>query len=314
MRASEPGARAAGAPALGGQRATDPATATRGLPGPEPAGADAAGPAEAATHRRLPPALPAWQVPLAWVALQAHLLVLLAMSVGWNLVALLLYPLLPRRTGLRLGRAAIAHGYGLFWWLAARTGMMRLDSQALAGLRDDAGLVIVANHPSMLDAMMLVARLPRSFCIMKASLSRNPLLGPGARLARYIRNDSTFGMVQCAVRELRDGGQLVLFPEGTRTVGTTPGPFHASFALIAHRARVPVQTVFIDTASPYLGKGWPLWRLPPLPIRFGVRLGRRFEPGDDPARLLREVEDHLRGGLAPGPADPAAAVTRSVGG
>jgi 1-acyl-sn-glycerol-3-phosphate acyltransferase len=171
----------------------------------------------------------------------------------------------------------IAWGYGLFWRLAAFTGMMRLDAAVLDTLRDEPGLIVVANHPSMLDAVMLMARLPRSACIMKASLMHNPLLGPGARLARYIRNDSAYGMIQCAVQDLRAGGQLVMFPEGTRTTRAPLNPFHASFTLIAKRAGVPIQAVFIDTDSPYLGKGWPLWRLPPLPILFSVRLGRRFD-------------------------------------
>ena len=39
-------------------------------------------------------------------------------------------------------------------------------------------------------------------------------------------------------------------------------PLTGSFAVIAKRARAPVQSVFIDTDSPYLGKGWPIWRLP----------------------------------------------------
>ncbi len=235
--------------------------------------------------------------PLAWVALQLHLLLLGLLSAGWNLVALLLYPLLPRALGRRIGRAAIAWGYGLFWRIAAATGMLYLEADALDALRDEPGLILVANHPSMLDAMMLVARLPRSACIMKASLVRNPLLGPGARLARYIRNDSAYGMIHCAVKDLRDGGQLVLFPEGTRTTRAPVNVFHASFTLIAKRARAPIQTVFIDTDSPYLGKGWPLWRLPPLPIRFAVRLGRRFAPGADIEALRAEIEAYFAAGV-----------------
>ncbi len=231
------------------------------------------------------------------------------MSALWNLLALLMYPLLPRATGLRIGRAMIAHGYGLFWRIASFSGMLKLDARVLDSLREEPGLIVVANHPSMLDAVMLVARLPRSFCIMKASLAHNPLLGPGARLARYVRNDSAFGMVQCAVRELQDGGQLVMFPEGTRTVQPPLNPFHASFALIAKRAQAPVQAVFIDTDSPYLGKGWPLWKLPPLPMRFSVRLGRRFAPAHDPWDLMREVEAYY---LAEMPARPQRDVVPSV--
>jgi 1-acyl-sn-glycerol-3-phosphate acyltransferase len=163
---------------------------------------------------------------------------------------------------------------------------------------------VVANHPSMLDAMMLVARLPRSACIMKASLMRNPFLAPGARLARYIRNDSPLGLIRLAVQDLQHGGQLVLFPEGTRTTAPPVNPFHGGVALIAKRAGVPIQTVFIDTHSPYLCKGWPLWRLPPLPIEFTVRLGRRFEPSDDPVAQLRELEAYFAAGVRHTPVLP----------
>ena len=238
--------------------------------------------------------------PLAWLALQAQLLLLGLMSIVWSAAALLLYPVLTRSAGRRIGRATIAHGYRFFWRIAAASGMLRLDTAALDTLRDEGGLIVVANHPSMLDALMLMARLPKSACIMKASLGRNPFLGPGARLARYIRNDSAFGMVQCAVHDLQDGGQLVLFPEGTRTTRWPINPFHASFALIAARAQAPVQAVFIDTCSPYLGKGWPLWRLPPLPIEFSVRLGARFAPSADYHALQAAVEGHFADGLSDG--------------
>jgi 1-acyl-sn-glycerol-3-phosphate acyltransferase len=236
-------------------------------------------------------------LPLRWAALQAMLLLLGLGSLLWNLAALLLYPLLSRDTGRRVGRAGIAMGYRIFWWMARMAGMMRLHSQALDVLRDEPGLIVVANHPSMLDALMLVARLPRSACIMKASLMHNPFLAPGARLARYIRNDSPRGLIRLAVDDLRQGGQLVMFPEGTRTTRPPVNPFQRGVAVIAREAGAPIQTVFIDTSSPYLCKGWPLWRLPPLPIVFSVRLGRRFEPAADPAALLAEMEAYFAAGV-----------------
>jgi 1-acyl-sn-glycerol-3-phosphate acyltransferase len=236
-------------------------------------------------------------VPLAWLLLQLQLVLLGVMSLAFNLAAFVLYWVLPRRLGRRLGRAGIAHGYALYWALIRPLGFLRLDASALDTLRDERGLVIVANHPSLLDAMLLVSRLPRSFCVMKSSLMRNPFLATGAQLAHYIPNDSAHTMVRRAVAELREGGQLVMFPEGTRTTRPPLDPFTASFTLIAKHAVAPVQTVFIDTDSPYLGKGWPLWRLPPLPIRFSVRLGRRFAPRADHEALMREIETYLGEGL-----------------
>jgi 1-acyl-sn-glycerol-3-phosphate acyltransferase len=223
------------------------------------------------------------------------------MSTIWNLVALLLYPLLPRERGLVVGRAGISYGYRLYWALARLSGMIRLEAGVLDTLRDEPGLIVVANHPSLLDALMLVARLPRSACIMKAGLMRNPFLGAGARLARYIRNDSPRSLIRLAVQDLQRGGQLVIFPEGTRTTQRPVNPFMPGVPLIAKLAGAPIQAVFIDTDSPYLGKGWPIWRLPPLPIVFRARLGRRFEPHEDHHVLVAEVQAHLMQGLRAGP-------------
>jgi 1-acyl-sn-glycerol-3-phosphate acyltransferase len=231
--------------------------------------------------------------------LHLQLLVLGLLSLGWNFIAMLLYPFLSRERGLAVGRAGIAHGYGLFWRIAALSGMLKIDSAALDALRDERGLIVVANHPSMLDALLLVARLPRSACIMKAELMRNVFLGAGARLARYIRNDSPRSMIRLAVDDLKAGGQLVIFPEGTRTTRQPINPFRPGVTLIAKLAGAPIQAVFIDTDSPYLGKHWPIWKLPPLPIVFKVRLGRRFAPSADADALLKEIEAYFAAQLAP---------------
>jgi len=215
-------------------------------------------------------------------------------SLGWNLLAPLLSLVLPRRVGERIGRAEIARIYRMGWATAERLGMMTVDSAALDALRDEpGGLIVAANHPAMYDAMVVVARLPRGACVMKAELLRNIFLGAGARLAGYIRNDSGRGMVRDAVACLREGGQLVLFPEGTRTVRAPINPFKPGMGLIARLAQVPIQTVVIETESPYLRKGWPLLRPPPEPVVVRVRLGRRFEPQADHRSLSRAIEQYF---------------------
>jgi 1-acyl-sn-glycerol-3-phosphate acyltransferase len=228
------------------------------------------------------------------VAFYLALLHLGAMSLTWNLVCVLLYPFLSREQGTIVGRAAISSVYRGFWACLVWTGVMRLDYSALDVLNDDAGLIIAANHPSALDALLVVARIPRGVCIMRASLMRNPFLGAGARLARYIRNDPPWGMVRGAVRNLQNGGQLVMFPEGTRTIAPPVNKFLPGITLLAHLAKVPIQTVIIDAESPYLGKGWPIWRPPHFPMVFRVRLGERFAPEADYAGLLKRLETYFQ--------------------
>ena len=216
-----------------------------------------------------------------------------AMSLTWNLISLMLYPFLPRAQGVVVGRAAISSVYRGFWSSAQWLGLMRIDYTALDVLDRDAGLIIAANHPTMLDALLVIARVPRGICIMRSSLMRNPFLGAGARLARYIRNEPPRGMIRSCVANLRAGGQLVLFPEGTRTVHAPVNPFRPGITLIAQMAQVPIQTVIIESRSPYLGKGWPIWRAPEFPVVIDVRLGQRFAPEADHQGLLKRLEAYF---------------------
>ena len=216
-----------------------------------------------------------------------------AMSLTWNLVCFVLYPFLTRAQGVVVGRAAISSVYRGFWHCAVWLGLMRIDYEALDALQRDAGLIIAANHPSMLDALLVIARVPRGICIMRSSLMHNPFLGAGARLARYIRNEPPRGMIRSCVQNLQDGGQLVLFPEGTRTVTPPVNPFRPGITLIAHMAQVPIQTVIIESESPYLRKGWPIWRTPQFPVVFSARLGARFAPEADHMGLLKRLEGYF---------------------
>jgi 1-acyl-sn-glycerol-3-phosphate acyltransferase len=132
-------------------------------------------------------------------------------------------------------------------------------------------MVVVANHPSLLDAVLLVSHLPNAVCVMKAQLMHNLLLGAGARMARYIVNDAPLTMIRSAIAELKDGARLIVFPEGTRTSEAPVGPCAATAGVIAARAGVPVEVVVIDMSSLYLGKHWPLTKPPRLPLRVRIR-------------------------------------------
>jgi 1-acyl-sn-glycerol-3-phosphate acyltransferase len=223
----------------------------------------------------------------------ALLLHLGAMSLTWSLVSLVLYLLLPRAQGTIVGRAAISSVYRGFWTCAQWLGLMRIDYTALDVLSADVGLIIAANHPSMADAMLIVARVPRGICIMRTGLMRSPFLGAGARLARYIRNEPPRGMIRSCVANLQAGGQLVLFPEGTRTITPPINAFRPGMTLIAHMAQVPIQTVFIRSPSRYLAKDWPIWRVPEFPVVFELRLGERFQPEQDHVGQMKRIEAYF---------------------
>jgi len=228
------------------------------------------------------------------------LLAFALLCLSWSLVSVPLYLLLPRAAARRLGRHGIRGGFRLYARWLGLIGAYRLDLSALDTLPADGPLILAPNHPSLIDAILIAAHHPDLSCIMKSDLMGNMLFGPGARLARYIRNNSALQMVREAVADLHQGGTLLVFPEGTRTVRAPVNALTKSVGVIARQARVPVQTLLIETDSAYLGKGWPLWLAPTLPIHYRVRLGRRFAPPQDPDAFRLELERYFRSELPHG--------------
>ena len=219
---------------------------------------------------------------------------------GWNLPATLLYWVLPRQLSSRLGQRMIMGGFHVLLELMRVTRLASFDLSAIDSLRDEPGLVIAANHPTLLDALLVTSRLPRIVCITKASLWDNPALGAGARLAGYIRNDAPHRLVRRAAGAIHGGSQLLIFPEGTRTTEPPLGHFKAGFALMARQAGAPVQTVFLEASSPYLEKGWPLTRRPEFPLAYRARLGRRFVVDGPAEAFSAKLEAYMRTELGAG--------------
>jgi 1-acyl-sn-glycerol-3-phosphate acyltransferase len=226
---------------------------------------------------------------------------------AWSLPAGLLNLMLPRRMRAPLGQFMIMAGFRFYLATMEAVGMFRCDLRALDSLRDEGALIIAPNHHSLLDAVLVISRLPRVVCITKASLWDNWFLGGGIRLASYIRNDAPVKLIKLALGELRAGRHLLIFPEGTRTVTPPVNAFKGGFALMAQKAGVPVQTVFIESPSRYLTKGWSLFRRPERPLIYRVRLGQRFNVGPDVHMFVADLERYFHRELAASASDRDAA-------
>jgi 1-acyl-sn-glycerol-3-phosphate acyltransferase len=216
-------------------------------------------------------------------------------------ISVLAFPmrvLLPRRRSKLLGRRLISASTRAYLKLLAMMGACRFDLSELDTLRDAPPMVIAPNHPSLLDALMVLSALPNAGCIMKADIVNNFVFGAAARVAGYVRSTPLRTMVQLAIADLRQGSHVLLFPEGTRTTRFPIGRLQGTTGLIAKNAGVPVQTVFIETDSGFLGKGWALMWAPRMPITYRVRLGKRFEPPVHSARFLEELEQYFQSELA----------------
>lgn len=205
-----------------------------------------------------------------------------------------LYLILPKTQGQYLGRLVIHQLFRKFVIYLRFSDLVKADLTALDCLKNIKHPFIAApNHTSLWDVVFIIARLPAAVCVIKKQIMINPLLGGGARLAGYIANDGVTHMIRDAEKSLERGGQLLLFPEGTRTRPDVRwiNPLKGGCAIIAIRAKVPIYPIFIRSDTRFLQKGWPLWRRPVFPIRLRIELGEPLvaRPGETPQELTSRL-------------------------
>jgi len=200
-------------------------------------------------------------------------------------------------------------------------GAFRLfhDFMRIAGLVDwnprrwplrlpDHPVVVVANHPTLIDISALVSLLGPVCYVAKRSLFRNPLVGPllnwcgqvpggGATLHESVQ------AIDAAVDRLGRGHSLLLFPEGTRSPPGGLHHFHAGAFEIARRAGVPILPVVVRAEPPGLYRGLAWHQIPTRSIRLHVEFLPEFDPaqlgaGDTMRDVRVRVEAAIRARLA----------------
>jgi 1-acyl-sn-glycerol-3-phosphate acyltransferase len=162
---------------------------------------------------------------------------------------------------------------GILWLL----GVMRLDVDGRDRLARVSGALIVANHPTLLDVVLLMALVPDAQCVVKHALWRNRFLGPVVRAAGYIRNDTDAAdFIGHCRATLARGNNLIIFPEGTRTVPGQPLRFQRGFANVALSANVDLLPIRIECNPITLTKGLPWYQVPQRRAAFRVSVGERI--------------------------------------
>lgn len=215
-----------------------------------------------------------------WRSLVA-VLCFVAFAVGGTLMSALLMPLLmslpdPAVKCRTRARCVIGFCFRLLIRALVGSGSMRLVTRESGRLALARGTLVVANHPTYCDVVVLISLMPQANCVVKAALWRNPFCWGIVRAAGYISNASPEGVIEACAEALRQGETLLLFPEGTRT---TPGQvprFQRGAAHVALRSGATILPVLIGCDPPTLTKHSPWWLAPEHPFTFCVDVGEQL--------------------------------------
>lgn len=221
---------------------------------------------------------------------------------GAVLAGLAVLPLLgvlagSRQARVRRAQRTVHQAFRLFLWFSRRLGLLRVRVSGSERLRRGPCLVI-ANHPTLIDVVLIVAHMPQADCVVKRAAWRNPVLRGVVTAADYIPNGQGEDLVRACVERLRQGRSVLLFPEGTRSPGGRLGPFHRGAARIAMRSGCPLVPAVIRCEPPALAKGQRWYDVPDRTIEITLRV----EPSipvpaaraERPALAARRLTSHAR--------------------
>jgi 1-acyl-sn-glycerol-3-phosphate acyltransferase len=160
------------------------------------------------------------------------------------------------------------------------------------------GLLVLANHPCLIDVVFLIAFIPNPDCIVKGRLLANPAMRGYLRLTGFLRNDSGAELIEGARLSLAAGSALIIFPEGTRTVPGEPLRFQRGAANVALRTHTPVTPVTIHCEPITLTKKHRWYHVPPRKIHMTLRVGADIPVStydqQQPALAARQLTQDLQ--------------------
>lgn len=198
-------------------------------------------------------------------------------GVGGLILTVLVFPL--QKLGIRdeqaqkrAARKTVHYSFRFFIAMMAFTRIFEFDLRDKAELGQLRGQLILANHPSLIDVVVLLSIIPNADCVVKAHLFSNPFIRGVIKNVGYISNADPEVLLTACKLSLEQGNNLIIFPEGTRTVPGTELAFQRGAANIALRCQAPITTVLINVTPSTLTKAEAWYQIPSEKAKFMLQL------------------------------------------
>lgn len=196
-----------------------------------------------------------------------------------------------------LSQALIHHSFRWFVALMRSVGALSYEVCGMERLQRR-GLLILANHPSLIDVVFLISFVRHADCIVKAALARNPFTRGPIAAAGFITNNGGAELLDDCLNSLQAGNNLIIFPEGTRTPLQGQVRLQRGAAHVAVKGRIAITPVHIHSSLPMLTKGTPWWQVPQRKPHFTIEVCEDiavdpFCDGASEVLAARQVTEHL---------------------
>ena len=176
--------------------------------------------------------------------------------------------------------------------------LFRFKAKGLEHIPKRGGFILASNHASYLDPIAVGVACQRKLNYMaKEELFRNPLFYRFLSRINVFpvkRDSADLSALKEAMRRVRNGGALVLFPEGSRRFGGISHEPYSGIGFLAAKLNVPVIPAFVKGTEKALPAGAKFIRLTNISVCFGKQISiERRMPYQDIAQHIMDNIRHL---------------------
>lgn len=198
-------------------------------------------------------------------------------GIGGVILWIVIFPLLnliptDKLNKIKRSQRCVHYSFYLFIGIMHRLGVMTYEVKGLKKI-NRTGQLIIANHPTLIDIVFLISRMPEASCIVKQQLFHNPFTKGSVINAGYIDNGNPEQMISQSVDCLKSGGTMVIFPEGTRSINGKAYKFQRSAARIAIEANATVTPITITCKPNTLSKAEKWYQIPESRFHLVMQVG-----------------------------------------
>lgn len=139
------------------------------------------------------------------------------------------------------------------------------------------GQLVLANHPSLLDVVLIFSQESRFNCIVKNDLLQNPVMTSPIKACGFLPNTESEELLEQSHQILQNQA-LLLFPEGTRTGWDGIVKLHRGAVSIGLRSATVITPLVIKMHPFNFKKGQPWYKIPKGRIHYELIVGEDIDP------------------------------------
>ena len=205
-------------------------------------------------------------------------------GVGALIISFIIFPFgavfVKKERRKRFYSGVIHKTWKFFTFLMQKSGIIKLVLTNGEKLENIRGKIIVANHPSFIDIVLLIGLLPDTVCIAKKELKNNIFMGNIVKSLYLINDEDNERLLRGAAAVLAAGFNIIIFPSGTRTVEGEELKLHKGAAMMALHTGADILPVYIHCDTKFLAKNQKIYEAGENPVTYTISLNEVIKIAD----------------------------------